>query len=209
MVAQRRPTAERSSSGGGLSRRREYLCSWVDVVGVEAEVGDGGIVVPVLLAASGCVVGLVPSLVWDCCCCCWEPARPPRSIEGRTSFFCFEAGRISSRSTGTPRDTRKRRRIRDLTQFWGCSGGGATSWDQRERERSVWKMAEVFWMGSTGGREEMFLEAGKRRSKESSKTVLSSETDWKASKSIRGGCTEISIASTGRMEVIGVDATYN
>ena len=36
---------------------------------------------------------------------------------GRTSFFCFEAGRISSRSTGTPRETRKRRRIRDLTQF--------------------------------------------------------------------------------------------
>ena len=33
VVAQRRPTAERSSSGGGLSRRREYLCSWVDVVG--------------------------------------------------------------------------------------------------------------------------------------------------------------------------------
>lgn len=38
---------------------------------------------------------------------------------GRTSFFCFEAGRISSRSTGTPSETRKRRRIRDLTQFWG------------------------------------------------------------------------------------------
>ena len=138
VVAQRRPTAERSSSGGGLSRRREYLC-WVDVVGVDVDVGDGGIGVPVLPEASGCVEGAVPSLVWDCCCCsfcCCEPARP-RSIEGRTSFFCFEAGRISSRSTGTPRDTRKRRRIRDFTQFWGCSGGGATSWDQRERERSV------------------------------------------------------------------------
>lgn len=70
-------------------------------------------------------------------------------------------------------------------------------------------MAEAFWMGSTGGREEMSLEAGKRRSKESSKEVLSSETDWKASKSIRGGCTEIRITSTSRMEVVGIGATYN
>lgn len=50
-----------------------------------------------------------------------------RFMEGRTNFFCFEAGRISSRSTGTPRETRKRRRIRDLVQFGGWSGGGATS----------------------------------------------------------------------------------
>jgi hypothetical protein len=48
-------------------------------------------------------------------------------IEGRMSFFCFEAGRISSRSTGTPRDTRKSRRMRERTQSGGCSGGGATS----------------------------------------------------------------------------------
>ena len=53
------------------------------------------------------------------------------------SFFCFDAGKISSRSTGTPRETRKRRRMRDRTQFGGCNGGGATSCDQSERLRSV------------------------------------------------------------------------
>lgn len=42
-----------------------------------------------------------------------------RFMEGSTSFFCLEAGRISSRSTGTPRETRKRRRMRDLIQFGG------------------------------------------------------------------------------------------
>lgn len=62
------------------------------------------------------------------------------SVEGRMSFFCFEAGRISSRSTGTPRDTRKRRRMRERTQFGGCKGGGATSWAQREAERGVRKI---------------------------------------------------------------------
>lgn len=48
-------------------------------------------------------------------------------VEGRTSFFCLEAGRISSRSTGTPRDTRKRRRMRERFQSGGWSGGEATS----------------------------------------------------------------------------------
>ena len=48
-------------------------------------------------------------------------------VEGRTSFFCFEAGRISSRSTGTPRETRKRRRMRERFQSGGWRGGGATS----------------------------------------------------------------------------------
>ena len=48
--------------------------------------------------------------------------------DGRTSFFCLvSAGRISSRSTGTPRETRKRRRIRDIFQLGGCNGGGAES----------------------------------------------------------------------------------
>lgn len=58
-----------------------------------------------------------------------------RWIEGKMSFFCLEAGRISSRSTGTPRETRKRRRMRDRIQLGGWSGGGATSWDQREALR--------------------------------------------------------------------------
>jgi hypothetical protein len=52
---------------------------------------------------------------------------PGMWMEGRMSFFCLEAGRISSRSTGTPRETRKRRRMRERTQSGGCSGGGATS----------------------------------------------------------------------------------
>ena len=58
-------------------------------------------------------------------------------MEGRMSFFCFDAGNISSRSTGTPKDTRKRRRMRDRTQYGGCKGGGATSCDHKERLRSV------------------------------------------------------------------------
>lgn len=39
--------------------------------------------------------------------------------EGRMSFFWVEAGRISSRETGIPRLTRKRRRIRDRIQLGG------------------------------------------------------------------------------------------
>jgi hypothetical protein len=50
-----------------------------------------------------------------------------RLIDGRMSFFCLEAGRISSRSTGTPRETRKRRRMRERIQLGGWRGGGATS----------------------------------------------------------------------------------
>lgn len=68
---------------------------------------------------------------------------PGMWIEGRISFFCFEAGRISSRSTGTPSETRKRRRIRERTQSGGCRGGGATSCVQSEWLRSEWKMERV------------------------------------------------------------------
>lgn len=84
-----------------------------------------------------------------------------RFMEGSTSFFCLEAGRISSRSTGTPRETRKRRRMRDLVQFGGWRGGGATSWDQRESERSVVKMEELV-TGSGGGNEEASDALGNR-----------------------------------------------
>ncbi len=49
------------------------------------------------------------------------------SNDGSINIFCLLAGNISSRSTGTPSETRKRRRIRERTQFGGCSGGGATS----------------------------------------------------------------------------------
>lgn len=62
-----------------------------------------------------------------------------REVEGRISFFCLEAGRISSRSTGTPRETRNSRRMRERIQSGGWRGGGATSWDQREALRWVRK----------------------------------------------------------------------
>lgn len=57
-----------------------------------------------------------------------EPVEVARCRDGRTSFFCLDdAGRISSRSTGTPSETRKRRLIRERIQSGGCKGGGATS----------------------------------------------------------------------------------
>jgi len=59
-----------------------------------------------------------------------------RLMLGKTRRFCFEGGKISSRSTGTPRETRKRRRMRLRVQLGGCMGGGETSCCQRERERS-------------------------------------------------------------------------
>jgi hypothetical protein len=72
--------------------------------------------------------------------------------EGSTSFFCFEAGRISSRSTGTPRETRKSRRVRERIQSGGARGGGATSWDQRDAERGVEKIEESFDRVGKAGR---------------------------------------------------------
>lgn len=80
--------------------------------------------------------------------------------EGSTSFFCFEAGRISSRSTGTPRETRKRRRVLERIQSGGASGGGATSCDQSEAERGVVK--DVLSLGSGGNCGTSSSSAGKR-----------------------------------------------
>ena len=57
-----------------------------------------------------------------------EREREPRLVEGSTSFFCLEAGRISSRSTGTPRETRKSRLMRERSQLGGESGGGVNNW---------------------------------------------------------------------------------
>jgi hypothetical protein len=68
---------------------------------------------------------------------------PGMCIEGRMSFFCFEAGRISSRSTGTPSETRNNRRIRERTQSGGCSGGGATNCVHNDWLRSERKMDRV------------------------------------------------------------------
>lgn len=70
--------------------------------------------------------------------CNWADvgASESRPMEGRMRRFCLLGGRISSRSTGTPRETRKRRRMRERVQLGGCIGGGETSCCQRERERS-------------------------------------------------------------------------
>lgn len=80
--------------------------------------------------------------------------------EGNTSFFCLEAGRISSRSTGTPRETRKRRRMRERIQSGGASGGGATSCDHSDALRGVMKMGFSFVNG--GGELTSKLSGGKR-----------------------------------------------
>ena len=48
-----------------------------------------------------------------------EPFEETLCNDGRTNFFCFEAGRISSRSTGTPKETRKSRLMLDLIQSGG------------------------------------------------------------------------------------------
>ena len=91
-----------------------------------------------------------------------EPEDGLRCMEGRISFFCLDAGRISSRSTGTPRETRKRRRIRERIQLGGCKGGGATSCDQREALREVRKM--VFSVETGGSTEVSTVSGGKRES---------------------------------------------
>lgn len=74
-------------------------------------------------------------------------SAPGMWIEGRMSFFCFEAGRISSKSTGTPSETRKRRRMRERTQSGGWSGGGATSCVHKEwlrSERNIERVSSWF-----------------------------------------------------------------
>lgn len=78
-----------------------------------------------------------------------------RLMFGSTNLFCLLGGRISSRSTGTPRDTRKRRRMRERVQFGGAMGGGCRSCCQRESERSERKgvpgTSEGGVMGGVGG----------------------------------------------------------
>lgn len=84
---------------------------------------------------------------------------PGICIDGRMSFFCFEAGSISSRSTGTPRETRNSRRMRDRTQSGGWRGGGATSCDHNDKLRSErnmfragsWFVVDMLGMSLTDG----------------------------------------------------------
>jgi hypothetical protein len=65
---------------------------------------------------------------------------PGMWMDGKISFFCLDAGRISSRSTGTPSETRNSRRMRERTQSGGCKGGGATSCVHNDLLRSVRKI---------------------------------------------------------------------
>lgn len=98
--------------------------------------------------------------------CVVDARGEARFMFGSTRRFCLEGGRISSRSTGTPSETRKRRRILLRVQLGGCMGGGWTSCCHKERERSERK-GELFDMSSGcadvfGGEEVVF---GKMRSR--------------------------------------------
>lgn len=77
--------------------------------------------------------------------------------------------------------------MRDLTQFCGWRGGGATSCDHSEMDRSVWKIAEALSMGSRGGFVSVSvssrLELGKRRGRsravvKSDREVIVSKSSW-------------------------------
>jgi len=89
-----------------------------------------------------------------------EPEAGLRFMDGRMSFFCLDAGRISSRSTGTPSETRNSLLIRDRIQFGGCSGGGATSCDQRDALLGVKNME---FSTESGGKTEVSIESGGKR----------------------------------------------
>ena len=71
-----------------------------------------------------------------------------RLMLGRTRRFCLEGGNISSRSTGTPSETRNRRRIRLLVQFGGAIGGGWRSCCHNESDRSEGKAVPVMSEGA-------------------------------------------------------------
>jgi hypothetical protein len=103
-----------------------------------------------------------------------------RLVDGRMSFFCLEAGRISSRSTGTPSDTRKRRRILDRIQFGGWRGGGATSCDQREALR--WVRKTGFSLKAAGTVEVSMVSGGNSWSRYGSVAAMTSAGDSRLSK---------------------------
>lgn len=81
----------------------------------------------------------------------FREAGMSRLMSGRTSFFCFDGGRISSRSTGTPRLMRKSRLMRDCVQLGVWSGGGVMSCFHSERERSDGKMGDMSGIDSCSG----------------------------------------------------------
>ena len=121
-----------SKSGGGVGPFRRFdpdLAFPADVVDMSGELSTDVVEALASVCFSRAMEPFRRSLRFD------ESAE----VNGRTSFFCFDAGRISSRSTGTPRDTKKSRLIRDRVQLGGCKGGGSTSCVQSDKERSVRK----------------------------------------------------------------------
>jgi hypothetical protein len=174
VVEHNRRTAERSNSGGDRGPRRRP-----DLGRDPVELTD--------VVESFC--GMFPSVCFNLFSALGvDVLESSALIDGKISFFCFDAGKISSKSTGTPKETRNRRRIRDLTQFGGCNGGGATNCDHRESERSLLKMAVESGMGSRAGREEISCVSGKRVSRESLVADNMSDKEVIELKSNNGGC---------------------
>lgn len=177
VVAHNLLTAKRSSSGGACwPRRRLDFCREI------VELTD--------VVESFCGVVESPCLAFSIAFLRIDVLESSGLMEGNISFFCLDAGNISSRSTGTPRDTRKSRRIRDFTQFGGCSGGGATNWDHKESERSLLKMAVESGIASNGGNEGTAFVSGNRVSRESLVVDKRSDKDGVKVKSNSGGFLE-------------------
>lgn len=109
-----------------------------------------------------------------------------RLMFGSTRRFCFDGGRISSRSTGTPSDTRNSLRILLRVQFGGCIGGGCTSCCQSERDRSERK-GELLDMSKGGIDDGGVVESGKIASRYGVVRSCSSDADRSSLRS-RGGC---------------------
>jgi len=179
VVAQRRFTAIKSNSGAGG--------------GPFGRLDRRSLVVP------DCVLSTEP--VESFASCAFNRATEPsvlsdsefrdegsRLISGRTSFFCFDGGSISSRSTGTPRLTRNRRRIRDWVQLGGWRGGGVINCFQSERDLSEGKIGEESGTGSCEGIDDSLssVDEGNMASKCAFVAARSSGTEECLSKSKRG-----------------------
>lgn len=128
-----------------------------------------------------------------------SPDSDVRSRPGNINFFCLEGGRISSRSTGTPRLIRNKRRIRDCVQFGGCRGGGVMSCFHRDRDRSLGNIGESEGMGSGVVRVDLYSDVVVGNMVSRCDWVLDkiSGNDKSASKSTNGN-DEVDICCSGR-----------
>lgn len=122
-----------------------------------------------------------------------------RLMFGSTRRFCFEGGNISSRSTGTPSETRNSLRILLRVQFGGCIGGGCTSCCHSESDLSD-KKGELLDMSNGGIDEGGGVELGKMASRYG---VVSSSTSAADRSSLRskGGCQGVSARQRARNDV--------